>query len=156
MNTALLQIAAKLKEILQGDPWYGRSIYGALDDVDPTVVFVNPDEKGHAMIELLYHMITWAQFVESTLEGNAVKDMHYYEKFDWREIDPTIHTWRNGIKEFKAANKKILELLQTKNDDILEGPVAHRKYNIGYMLNGYLDHNIYHLGQIIYAKKLLQ
>lgn len=156
MNTALQQIAASLKEILDGDPWYGRAIYPLLDEVDPTVVFVNPDEKGHAMIELLYHMITWAQFVQSTLEENPAKDMRYYEKFDWREIDPTMHTWRNGVKEFKTANKKILDLLATKNDDILEGPVAHRTYNVGYMLKGYLDHNIYHLGQIVYVKKLLQ
>lgn len=156
MNTAIQQIIDRLKEILNGQPWYGRSVYGVLDEVDPTVVFVNPDEKGHAMIELLYHMITWAQFLQNNLEENPVKDMVYYEKFDWREIDPTMHTWRNGVKEFKAINKKILELLQTKNDDVLERPVAHRTYNMGYMLKGYLDHNIYHLGQIIYVKKLLQ
>lgn len=156
MHTAIQQIATHLREILNGDPWYGRSMYSVLDEVDPTVVFVNPDEKGHAMIELLYHMITWAQSVQSALEENPVKDIRYYEKFDWREIDPTMHTWRNGVQEFKATNKRILELLQMKDDAFLEKPVGHRSYNVGYMLRGYLDHNIYHLGQLIYVKKLLQ
>ncbi|WP_276479896.1 DinB family protein [Paraflavitalea pollutisoli] len=156
MNTAIQQISNHLTEILEGNPWYGRSAYAVLEEIDPTLVYVNPDEKGHAMIELLYHMITWARFVQSRLEGDLEKDMNYYEVFDWREIDPTVHTWRNGIQEFKSANKRILELLQTRKDDILEEPVALRTYNVGFMLKGYLEHNIYHLAQIIYVKKLLQ
>lgn len=156
MNKEVQHIITTLQESLDGDPWYGRSIYPILDEVDPSTVFINPDEKGHALIELLYHMIAWAQFIQSTLEADPAKGIKYYEALDWREIDPTIHTWKNGVNEFKATHKRILELLQTKNDDFLASPVSQRTYNVGYMLHGLIQHNIYHLGQIACVKKLLE
>ena len=155
MNKEVQAIITTLQETLDGDPWYGRSLYAILEEVDPTSVFINPDEKGHALIELLYHMIAWVQAVKSRLEEDPSKELSYYEQFDWREIDPTIHTWKNGVQEFKAANKRIIELLKGKNDDFLSSPVNQRTYTIGYMLEGLIQHNIYHLGQIAYVKKLL-
>lgn len=155
MNTQIARISKNLQDTLTGTPWYGRSMYSFLDEVDPTTVFINPDEKGHALIELLYHIITWGQFVQSRLEEDWAKDMVYYDQFDWREIDPTIHTWRNGVKELKETNQRILDLLAKADDSLLEGPVAHRKYNVDFLLEGYIQHNIYHLGQMFYVKKLL-
>lgn len=155
MNKEVQHIITSLQESLTGNPWYGRSLYAILEEVDPTAVFINPDEKGHALIELLYHMITWAQFVQSRLEEAPRKSVDYFEELDWREIDPTIHTWKNGVNEFKTTNQRIIELLQTKDDSFLATPVSQRTYNVGYMLHGLIQHNIYHLGQIAYVKKLL-
>lgn len=156
MNKELQFIIANLQETLDGDPWYGRSIAAIFKEVDPTSVFVNPDEKGHAIIELLYHMIAWAGFVQSRLEEeNPKKNSDYFEAIDWREIDPTIHTWKNGVHELKTIHNKIIALLQSKNDDFLATPVRERKYDMGYLLRGLIQHNIYHLGQIAYVKKLL-
>ncbi|AXY76289.1 DinB family protein [Paraflavitalea soli] len=156
MNKEIQYIITTLQESLDGEPWYGRSMYSLLDEVDPSSVFVNPDETGHALIELLYHMIAWAQFIQSTLEEDPEKGIAYYEALDWRDIDPTIHTWKNGVMEIKATHKRIIELLKSKNDDFLATPVSKRKYNVGYMLHGLIQHNIYHLGQIAYVKKLLE
>jgi uncharacterized damage-inducible protein DinB len=155
MNKEVQFIITNLQDSLEGDPWYGRSLYSILSEVDPTTAFVNPEEKGHAMIELLYHMIAWAQFVQSRLEENPQKDASYFDELDWREIDPTIHTWKNGMKELKATHQQIITLLQAKNDDFLESPVSQRKYNMRFLLYGLLQHNIYHTGQIAYVKKLL-
>lgn len=155
MNKEVQSIITTLRETLDGDPWYGRSLYAILDEVDPSSAFINPGEKGHALIELLYHMIAWAQFAQSRLEEDPKREISYYEALDWREIDPVIHTWKNGIEEFKATNKRIIELLQQKDDAYLASPVSGRKYNVGYMLHGLIQHNIYHLGQIAYVKKLL-
>ncbi len=156
MNKEVQFIITSLQETLDGDPWYGRPIAAIFKEVDPTSVFVNPDEKGHAIIELLYHMIAWAGFVQTRLEEeNPKKNSAYFETIDWREIDPTIHTWKNGVHELKAIHNKIIALLQSKNDDFLATPVRERKYNMGYLLRGLIQHNIYHLGQIAYVKKLL-
>lgn len=155
MNKEVQYIITTLQESLDGEPWYGRSLYAILDEVDPPSVFINPDEKGHALIELLYHMITWAQAVQSILEEDSQKQISYYETLDWREIDPTIHTWKNGVNELKATHRSIIKLLQSKNDDFLALPVSQRTYNIGHMLHGLIQHNIYHQGQIAYVKKLL-
>jgi len=156
MNKEIQYIISTLQNTLEGDPWYGRSLYAILEEVEPACVFINPDEKGHALIELLYHTIDWAQFVQNRLEENPDKKAAYFDEMDWREIDPTVHTWKNGLKEFKSAHQRIIELLQTKEDSFLASPVKERTYNMRFMLHGLIQHNIYHLGQMAYVKKLLE
>lgn len=155
MNKEIQNIISTLQNTLQGDPWYGRAVYEILEEVEPAYVFINPDEKGHSLIELLYHMVDWAQFTQNALEEKPGKDTVYFEEMDWREIDPTIHTWKNGLKELKSAHQRIIELLQTKEDSFLESPVKDRSYNMGTLMHGLIQHDIYHLGQIAYVKKLL-
>jgi uncharacterized damage-inducible protein DinB len=154
-NREVQYIITTLKDTLEGDPWYGLAMYKALEDVEPACVFINPDEKGHALIELLYHVVTWAQFVQNRMEDPDSPVSWFEGEGDWREIDPTTHTWKNGLEALKKAHRRIIEILQTKDDSFLESPVKQRKYNMGYLLRGLVQHNIYHLGQMIYVKKLL-
>ena len=107
------------------------------------------------MIELLYHMITWADFTLKRIEKDKINDLAAAEKLDWREINPKIHTWKRGLAEFKAINKKIIALLKKKDDAFLEEKVDYRKYNFRFLINGMTEHNIYHLGQIAYLNKML-
>ena len=78
------------------------------------------------------------------------------EQLDWREINPKIHTWEKGLAEFKDIHKKIVELLNQKDDKFLREIVDYRKYNFRFLLNGLIQHNIYHIGQVAYVKKLLE
>ena len=78
-----------------------------------------------------------------------------FENMDWRKIDPAVHSWDKGVAEFKTLHKKIIELLETKDDEFLNGTVDYRKYSFRFLLNGLVQHNIYHLGQVAYVKKLL-
>jgi hypothetical protein len=82
--------------------------------------------------------------------------MKAIEANDWRNIDPKIHTWKKGIEQLKATHNKIIELLKQKEDDNFLGDIVPlRKYNFRFLLNGLIQHNIYHLGQVAYLKKML-
>lgn len=155
MNKELQNIIDLLQESLHGDPWYGRSMQAITSEVEPSSAYVNPEEKGHSPIELLYHMITWAEVVENRLKDEALKAIASLEQLDWRKIDPTVHTWRKGLSLLKDAHQRIINLLQHKDDTLLDAPVAGKKYDFRTMLHGLIQHNIYHLGQIAYIKKLL-
>jgi uncharacterized damage-inducible protein DinB len=154
MNKELQSIIRNLQNVNTGEPWYGRPIYDMLDEIDPAIVYKKPN-KQHSLTELLYHMITWADFTLKRIEGDKEHDLVASEKLDWREIDPKIHTWKKGLDEFKAIHKKIVELLNEKDDEFLKEMVDYRKYNFRFLLNGLIQHNIYHIGQVAYVKKLL-
>ena len=104
---------------------------------------------------MLYHILTWAEFTLKRIEKDSIQDMAAFEKMDWREIDPAVHNWKKGLTEFKSVNEKMIPLLDKKGDEFLKEIVDYRKYNFRFLLNGYIQHNIYHLGQIVYVKKLL-
>ena len=107
-------------------------------------------------------MITWADFTLKRIEKDKTNDLTTAEKMDWREINlpagqagPKVYSWKKGLAECKAIHKKIIALLKKKDDDFLKEKVDYRKYNYRFLLNGLIQHNIYHLGQIAYVKKLL-
>jgi len=45
--------------------------------------------------------------------------------------------------------------LEKRDDEFLKEMVDYRKYDFRFLLNGLMQHNIYHLGQVAYLKKLL-
>lgn len=154
MNKEIQYIITTLRSVLNGQPWYGRPVLDLLAEVDPAKAGIRPGKSGHSMIELLYHMITWAAFARQRVEGIKT-DMDKFEKLDWRTIDPAQHTWQKGIAELKDTHDRIIAMLEKKNDDFLKDIVDYREYNFRFMLNGLVQHNIYHLGQIAYINKFL-
>jgi uncharacterized damage-inducible protein DinB len=155
MNKEIQSIISNLQAVNNGESWFGRSVYTILDEVDTSKIYIKPNNTEHSLIELLYHMLTWAEFTLKRIEKGQIQDMGAFEKKDWREIDPAVHSWEKGLAEFKSINEKIIQLLNEKDDEFLKEIVDYRKYNFRFLLNGYIQHNIYHLGQVAYVKKLL-
>jgi uncharacterized damage-inducible protein DinB len=155
MNKEVQSIIRNLQNTLNGEPWFGRPVYTILEEVDISKVYINPGNSGHSLIELLYHMITWAGFTLGKLDKNADADLTQSEDQDWREINSSIHSWTAGLEKFRKIHEKIISILETKEDDFLSGMVESREFNYRFMLNGLIQHNIYHLGQVAYVKKLL-
>jgi len=155
MNKEVQSIIRNLQNTLSGQPWFGRALYPILEEVDVSKVYTKPNGTEHSLIELLYHMITWADFTLKRIQENDDMDLAAFEKTDWRVINAKTHTWKKGLAEFKAIHKKIVTPLEKKDDLFLKEKVDYRKYNFRFLLNGLIQHNIYHLGQIAYVKKLL-
>ena len=155
MNKEIQSIIRNLQNTLSGEPWFGRALYPIMEEVDASKVYTKPKGTEHSLIELLYHMITWADFTLKRIQEDDDMDLAVFEKMDWRVISPKTHSWKKGLAEFKAIHKKIITLLEKKDDLFLKEKVDYRKYNFRFLLNGLIQHNIYHLGQLAYVKRLL-
>ena len=156
MNKEILYIAKTLETTLNGEPWYGRPVVTLLEEVSPSMVYKKPGNNAHSLADLLYHMITWAEFTLKRLQGDQQFDNAWFDKLDWRVIDPVVHNWKDGVRLFRQLNEQINANLQTRDDEFLKEKVDFREYNFRFLLNGYIQHNIYHIGQIAYVKKLLE
>lgn len=154
MNPTITDIIKRLDTTLNGEPWFGRSAHSLLQEIEPEQVFRKTGNGGHSMADLLWHMITWAQFTLDRLEKKEETDMAAFESLDWRPVDPAKHSWEKGLKEFNTIYKKIITRLKLKEDAFLEEQVDYRSYNFQFLLNGLIEHTIYHLGQIAYVHKL--
>ena len=114
MNQEIQSIIRRIESVNNGEPWFGRAAYSIMEEVNAKKAYIKPNNTEHSLIELLYHMITWADFTLKRIEKNKKND-----------------------------------------DDFLLEMVDYRKYNFRFLINGMIQHNIYHLGQIAYLKKLL-
>jgi uncharacterized damage-inducible protein DinB len=156
MNKEILSIIKNFETTLTGQPWFGRAVYELLDEIDESKASIKPNNTEHSLLELLWHMNTWAEFTLANLESRNAEELKAIEENDWRTIDPKKHSWKKGMAELKSIHKKITDLLNEKDDGFLKNMVPNRQYNFRFMLNGLIQHNIYHAGQVAYLKKLLR
>ncbi len=155
MNKEISSVILSFESLLNGQPWFGRSMYEILDETDSKKVFIKPNDTEHSLAELLWHMNTWADFTLKRVQKDNSYDLRAAEELDWRIIDPKLHSWRKGIKELKSLHALIIKELKKKEDAFLEEKVDYRNYNFRFLLNGLVQHDIYHLGQIAYLNKML-
>ncbi|MET0638317.1 MAG: DinB family protein [Chitinophagaceae bacterium] len=156
MNSQVNLIIARLQETLDGDPWYGKSVYATLEGIDPGITNIRPGEQPHSAVDLIYHMLTWTEFTLKRIEGEKINDLEKFESLDWREIDPQIHGWEEAVNDFRQTNLQLIAALADKPDEWLQEKVDYRDYNFDTLLRGLIEHHIYHTGQINYLEKTLQ
>ncbi|RYF97119.1 MAG: DinB family protein [Chitinophagaceae bacterium] len=154
-KTEMQSIIRHLNNTLDGEPWFGRPVFRLLGEIDSTIAYRKLTPSAHSPIELLYHMLTWADFTLKRIQKDKINDLEAFEKLDWREIDPKIHDWDEGLGALIATHQEISALLQQKDDSFLEEKVDYREYDFRVLLNGLIEHNIYHAGQVALLKKMM-
>ena len=148
-------IIKRMETVFNGDPWYGKAVIKLLNEVNPEIVYKKDKPEHHSIIELLFHMLNWQEFTLHQLEFEKEIDPERYRLLDWRETNPELHTWNTGIAEFTAAHNKILHFLRTSPEELLNRKVRFRDYDMRFLLNGLIEHNIYHSGQIALINKTI-
>ena len=156
MKREVLLIAGQIKDAYEGEPWFGRSIKEILNELDVDIVFEKPNDQ-HSIVQLLWHMINWKEFVISRLANDNEKGVQYFEHNDWRALDHSDKTlWPKGLQQFAKLHNELVEMIEQQNDVLLSEQVSGRNYDFRKLLYGIIQHEIYHLGQIAYIKKMLQ
>ena len=156
MNKEISIIISLVKDAYNGDPWFGRSVKSLLNDVKEDYVFERPNNQ-HSILELLWHMILWREFVLNNFRNYNKKDVEYFEENDWRNLDHSDRTlWQKGLQQLDETQSELIETLQLQHDVILGETVPGKNYNFKKLLFGIIAHDIYHIGQVAYLNKLLQ
>ena len=154
MNNELKMYAAQLNENFSGEPWFGRNIQAILKEINEEIANQKPNGQ-HSILELLYHMINWRLFTINRLEKSTAT-VKSFEENDWQVLDhQDISLWQKGIEQLNDTQERLLNLINTMKDEDLQSPVHERDYENRTLINGIIQHDIYHLGQIAYIKKML-
>ncbi|HZV71194.1 MAG TPA: DinB family protein [Saprospiraceae bacterium] len=155
MQNEIRNILDVYNEIYDGDPWFGRNVKDLLSEIKTEEAIQKPNGQ-HSILQLLYHMINWREFTISRLSPEKGKTSSYFGKNDWVELDHSDKTlWKKGLKRLEETQKRLLELIAGFPEERLTEIVAERDYDFRYLLYGVIQHDIYHIGQIAYVKKML-
>ena len=156
MNKEIQSITKRIANVISGTPWFGESLLSLLQDIDPSKTNMKPAGAAHSMTALLWHMNTWASFIADRIEKKPF-DPDALARDDWRTLQPRTHTWEKGLIRFEKIHQKIIRQLQKINDDQwLQEKVEGRNYDFAFLLNGLIEHDIYHTGQIVLLNKILR
>lgn len=156
-NLILKSILEQLGRVYDDDPWYGPSIQRTLKSVPSGSVFDSPGNGAHSMAELLAHMVAWREFTVHRVAYNTASYLPEQEQtFRWNQyVSKKDEAWEVMLQRLDTSQQELLRLLNKHDDSLLENQVAGKPYTFHYLLTGLIQHDVYHLGQIVYIGKLL-
>lgn len=158
MSTSeLASIINQFDQVFDNDPWYGNSIDTILGSVDPDIVLDAPAPGIHSIAELVSHMITWREFAEKRLQGNDQYLPDQKESFSWRKQYPERDkAWVFLRQQLATGQRNLLTLLHQSDNCLLDLKVPGTSYSYRDLLNGIIQHDLYHIGQISLIGKMHQ
>jgi uncharacterized damage-inducible protein DinB len=98
------------------------------------------------------HTTVWQRTVRQRLEGRPIASLPDEE--DWpRVTDASPSAWAEAVRDLRAEYELLrTEALQWSDSDLGETTEGQR-YTVYEMLQGVIQHNLYHAGQIAILKK---
>lgn len=144
------KLIASLQEAFEGEPWLGESVMSKLGSIQWQLTNITMPHSSNSIAILVRHILNWRIFTLKKLEGNLAYDIEMNSEADWTPVTmQTEADWLTLIDDLQSSQKQILEFLRKQKDDsFLETIAPGRTYSLEYLLNGLVQHDLYHLGQI--------
>lgn len=144
MKPFLLQ---QLKSVFEGRPWYGEPVMDILTRIDASTAIKQCD--GRSIILYVRHMIAWRDYALRQLRGESDFRIELGSEADWpREASCTEEDWTLVINALKINQLELIAAVEAFDDARWSEPVPGRKFSFEFMVNGVVQHDVYHLGQL--------
>lgn len=154
MKKEINSYISEFETIYNGEPWYGKSLMAVINSADPKNVFKKQKSEGHSAYEITYHLYAWRNLLAKRLKGvNASIEVN--SKEDWAPLpqEQTAATWKELVKKLEHNHQELIESIAKLNDEELDKDLANTSNSLRTFLNGQIQHDIYHIGQIALAIK---
>lgn len=145
-----------------GDAWHGSSRASLLADVSADEARRRPSPGVHSIWELVLHMTAWTREVARRLKGHVASEP---EMGDWPPLPaaPDERSWRAALTALEEAHGTLRDAVGALDPSRLTMPVSdprNRELGSGVTfaqtINGLVQHDVYHAGQIAIVKKMLR
>lgn len=154
LPTPKAQLLADLENVFSGEPWFGNSALRILEGVSPQQA-ITP-VAGRRIYTILLHMLAWRDYLLRQLLGEANFDIETNSVVDWPHYThETAAAWPRALASLKENQQKLVTALRNLPDEQLYETVPRRPFSFAFLVNGLLQHDAYHLGQIALLQKLL-
>jgi uncharacterized damage-inducible protein DinB len=155
-NKLIINYIEQLKTTLEGDNWLDENFKKKLEKISEENAFIRPIPEIHSIAELVAHILIWRvegikklQGIKSNVTINSPKNWRTNEelqKIGWEKLKTDLFNSQKGL----------IELLESKSDEYLEENNYASEYSYKYLVEGLIQHDIYHLGQRGITLKLIK
>ena len=148
-------IAEQLRNAFQGEAWHGPALLELLADVDAATAAAHPLPDTHSIWELVLHIAAWDDAVNRRiLLGKVGKALQLNDAENFPAVtDKSPAAWKNTVARARKTHGELLKTVASLSDERLRERVPGKPYDVGFMLEGVAQHEIYHAGQIAILKK---
>jgi len=147
------KIIENLQTVFNDHPWYGYSVMKILQSI-PAEHINNSFKDGNSIAQILDHILAWRTFSIESLKGNFSFKIEINSSNDWNKNKHySLEEWQQSIEQLKENQATLIELVESKSDELLESIIPERKYTYLTLLENSIQHDLYHLGQIALLNK---
>jgi uncharacterized damage-inducible protein DinB len=145
------RIADQLRRAFDGSAWHGPALLELLADVDAATAAAKPLPGVHSIWELVLHIAVWDRVASLRIGGEKLQPTGA-RNFP-RVPQPTAAAWRKATKQLKRTHDALVKTVAELPEARLRDRVPGKRYDFYFMLQGTVQHELYHAGQIAILKK---
>lgn len=157
MNVAE-QLQQQLEDTFVGKPWYGQPINTLIAECSWIAAFAMLPGAAHSIAHLVLHMTAWTEEVTNRLKCNTASEP---ARGDWPNPGAASEQkWQALVTDLDEANSNLVKALQAFPDDKWNDLIDDKRgvfeplptYQA--MVQGLIEHQIYHAGQIALLNRI--
>jgi len=144
------EIAEAYHAVTVKGAWYGPTVAELLERITPEQAATEPVPGAHTIAELLQHLLLWNERIRKTDENHPMPK--WEAEAEWAE--PAIR-WNELLVQWKLSRDLLEARMRNFPVSDLAKQTPGRTYPLEFMLNGIVQHTIWHSGQIAMVLSML-
>jgi uncharacterized damage-inducible protein DinB len=145
MRTPTAQLCQQFMQNFEGQTWYGECLLESLERISTEEALHSI--AGRSIMRLTRHLLAWRVFALEKLKNNETFDIALNSEADWPS-DESAPSWEEVLSELKGNQAQMLASIEKMSAEKLLEKVPGRPYRYAFLLQGILEHDAYHQGQI--------
>lgn len=148
------RIKSLFEKIYNGSPWIDVTIVSTLENISHRQAHKRIFADCNSIWEITNHLIAWRSNVLKRVQGKKIKTpaSNYIEKVE----NNSAKAWAATLKRFAKTQEQWLHFLEGLKPEQLETLYPGNNMTYYEHIQGILQHDAYHLGQIVLLKKALK
>ena len=147
------RMSDQLKRAFEGNAWHGPSVMEVLDGVTAKQALARPIPAAHTIWELALHIGAWERACLRRLRGERAE---LTDIEDWPPVlDASDTAWQQLITTLQLGNQELRNAVEALDSQQLDEPIVPGMPSVYITVQGVVQHDLYHAGQIAIIKKAI-
>jgi len=150
MGIEINRIVKQFEGLQHGECWIGNNFKATLHDLDAAKAAKTITPGGNSIWLLTAHIIYWRTTAVNRLTGST--NPPPFKDFTLpNELNEA--SWKQTLHDFEAVYHSLRTALHNIKDEQLDKPSPRQGQSFYQLILGVLQHDAYHLGQMMLLKK---
>jgi len=147
------RISNLYQSIYNGNPWLEVNLANTLNDVTAEQAYRKINPNLNTIWEIVNHLIQWRRNILRRVQGETITtpDHNYFVPV----LDPSEAAWHQSLQNLGKSQDQWNTFLTYFDDGDFEKIYINNNHTYYEHIHGIIQHDVYHLGQIVLLKKLL-
>ena len=147
------RISRLFSNLYNGSPWIDVEILNTLDTITPEIAVKKLKPETNSIWEIANHLIAWRENVLERVKGKVITTPIYNYILPVAVASET--AWQELLQRLEQSQRHWISFLEDFDEKDFDTTYPNNGMNYYEHIHGIIQHDCYHLGQIVLLTKLL-